>query len=141
MIMKCDIYVQKNTQTDTGSITREWNYNQTISCFIQSMKSGGPFKGDTKTFIVNQDKQANPYREILNATMLCQIPLSKRWRVSSVRTSDGSPVFVDPDRLGNPDVIFEVTGSHPIMDPFGKISHYHVDLERVQVQNNDKTSP
>lgn len=139
--MKCDVYVQKNTQTDSGSITREWSYNQTISCFVQSMKSGGPFKGDAKTFIVNQDKQANPYKEILNVVMLAQVPLSKRWRVSSIRTSDGSPVFVDPDRLGNPDVIFEVSGSHPIIDPLGKISHYHIDLERVQVQNNDKTSP
>jgi hypothetical protein len=140
MSMKCDIYIQKNTQSSSGAITREWIYHSTIPCFIQSMRSGGPFKGDDKMFNVVDSKNANPYHEILEIKMKSLIPLSKRWRVTSIRTSANEQVYVELDRYGNPDMIFEVKSSHAEMDPLGKTSHYHSNLSRVQVQYNDNTS-
>lgn len=141
MSMKCDIYVQRNSQTQSGAITREWVYHSTIPCFVQSMRSGGPFKGDDKSYISNLDKQANPYVEILETKMKSPIPLSKRWRVTRVRSSSGQSVYTEMDRLGTPDVIFEVKSAHAELDPFGRVSHYHINLSRVQVQQNDSTSP
>lgn len=141
MSMKCDVYTQKNTQSSSGAITREWVYHSTIPCIIQSMPSGGPFKGDDKTFINNNPQNANPYNEILEIKMKSLSPLSKRWRITAIRTNSNEPVYVELDRYGNPDMIFEVKSSHAEIDPLGKVSHYHSNLSRVQVQYNDNTSP
>ena len=43
------------------------------------------------------------------------------------------------DKINNPDTIFDITATHAVLDPFGKISYYEVTLQRVEIQN-DQTS-
>ena len=70
--------------------------------------------------------------------MKCLIPFSKRWRVSGIKSSDGQQVFTEVDKYDTPDSIFEVTSSHAVLDPFGKVAYYEANLQRVSVQDNDK---
>jgi hypothetical protein len=139
MNMTADILVQQNNQSATsGVITREWVYEETIRCNISPIKSGGASsRGDGKRFNVGKN---NEYEEILELKMKCLVPVSKRWRISGIKSSDGHQVYTEIDRYDNPDTIFEIVGSHAVLDPFGKVSHYEITLKRVRVQNDNTES-
>lgn len=140
MNMKADIYIQKNAQEKTtGSITREWVYDETIICKVEPIKSGGAStRGDSKTFA--KTGSAEGYAEKLQLRVKTLTLLSKRWRLQNVKSSDGHSVFVEMDRIGDPDMIFEIFSSHPVLDPFGKVAYYEAVLQRVPVQTDDKTN-
>ena len=53
--------------------------------------------------------------------LYCFELMSKRWRIQNIRTNDGQQIYVEIDKYDQPDTIFEVTGSHAVVDPFGKI--------------------
>jgi hypothetical protein len=140
MNMSADIFMQQNTQDpNSGAIVREWVYEKTIPCKIEPFKARGTSsKGDGKNFAAGNNAQAE-YNEGLLLKMKCTELLSKRWRINFIKSSDGLPVFVEIDRYGNPDSVFEVIASHAVLDPFGKVSYYEATLKRVPIQTNDKT--
>ena len=139
MNMSADISIQQNVQSkNSGTIYREWVYNETISCKIEPLKSSsGANRYDNKKFDIGKH---NEYDENLQLKMKCHIPISKRWRVSNIRTNDGQKVYVELDKIDQPDTIFDVTSSHAVLDPFGRISYYEVMLKRVHIQNDTTTS-
>lgn len=140
MNMTSDIYAQQNVQDkDTGAISRQWVYKKTIQCKIEPIKSRGTStKGDNKSFDPSNNAQGG-YSEGLQIKLKSLELLSKRWRIGTVRSSDGRQVFVEIDKIDQPDTIFEVTSSHAVLDPFGRVSYYEAVLHRVNVQDNDKT--
>lgn len=135
MTMKCDVYVQQNTQSDSGMIGRKWAYSKTIPCRIEPINSRGSSNSpDNKVFESGGRKE---YYENLDLKLKTTTLLSKRWRISSIRDNKNNKLFLEADLLDQPDTIFEVVGSHPILDPFGNISYYEVALMRIPVQSND----
>lgn len=138
MNMSADVLIQENRQSPTsGTILREWVYDKTIQCKVEPIKaSGGSNRSDNKRFDMGKH---NEYDEKLQIKMKCLVPFSKRWRVSNIRSSDGHQVFFEMDRFDSPDTIFDVTASHAVLDPFGKVSYYEVTLQRVHIQS-DNTS-
>jgi len=140
MNMTADIFMQQNTQdSNSGAISREWVYERTIPCKVEPFKARGTSsKGDSKGFSTGNNSQAE-YNENLLLKIKCMELLSKRWRINFIKSSDGQAVFVEIDRYGNPDSIFEVMSSHAVLDPFGKVSYYEATLKRVPIQTNDKT--
>jgi len=141
MNMTAEIHMQQNTQDkDSGAVSREWVYQKTIPCKIEPIKSAGAStRGDNKNFDRSMSGVAGGYQEKLQLKVKSLELLSKRWRVASIRSSDGQQVFVEIDRYNQPDSIFEVTSSHAVLDPFGRVSYYEATLHRVPLQDNDKT--
>lgn len=138
MNMKCDIYIQQNTQTDSGNIQREWIYSRTVPCKIEPIKTGGATnRGDNKTF---DSTAENRYTEFFQLRMKSPIPISRRSRISAIKDNAGNVIYKEIDRYSQPDMIFDVTASHAEVDPLGKISYYETTLQRVEVQYNDATS-
>lgn len=140
MNMTAQIYGQQNVQdTDTGAISRQWVYKKTIQCKIEPIQARGTnTKGDNKTFDTGDGAVAG-YDEGLQLKMKTLELLSKRSRIIAIKSSDGQQVFIEIDKIDQPDTIFEVTSSHAVLDPFGKISYYESTIHRVKVQDNDKT--
>lgn len=137
MNMTADIYVQQNTQTKSGAISRAWVYHTTVDCKVEPLKSGGALnRADNKTFDAG-DK--NSYLERFQLKMKSPVPISRRSRVSSIRGSDGQVIYKEIDRIDMPDMIFDVTASHAEIDPLGRVSYYETTLQRVLVQDNDPT--
>jgi hypothetical protein len=130
MNMTADIYTQKNIQSDSGAVTRQWEYDRTIFCKITVPKYR---TGDTKSYGTGPEG----YKELVDAHMQSPIKLSKRWRITNIKSSDHENVFVEPDKINFANTIFDVHAMHPVLDPFGKIAYYEIDLRRAQVQNND----
>jgi hypothetical protein len=140
MNMTAQVYIQQNVQdTDTGAISRQWVYKKTVECKIEPIQARGTnTRGDNKSFGTS-DNAAGGYDEGFQLKMKSLDLLSKRWRIVNIRSSDGKQVFVEIDKIDQPDTIFEVTSSHAVLDPFGKISYYETTIHRVKVQDNDKT--
>lgn len=138
MNMTADVYVQQNTQSEnSGVILREWVYDQTIPCKIEPVKGGAGSRYDNKRFDIGKH---NEYDEKLQLKMKCLVRFSKRWRISGIRSSDGQQVFTEIDRYDQPDTAFDVTASHAVLDPFGKIAYYEVTLQRVHIQSDNTSS-
>lgn len=137
MNIKADIYVQQNTQDpDTGEVKRQWLYEKTIPCKIEPIKvSSNAGNDNAKSFGVGPGRE---YSEHLQLKIKCLDQLSKRWRVTAIMSSDGKSVYKEIDKYDSPDMIFEVTSSHAVLDPFGVISYHEAMLQRVVVQDNDK---
>lgn len=134
MNMSADIYIQQNVQSQSGVVQRQWIYNQTIPCKVMPAKNkGGSSSGDDKGFGTG----VTGYSEDLHLKMQSPILLSKRWRVTGVRTNDNRQVFLETDKLNDPDTIFEVVSNHAVLDPFGRISYYEINLRRANIQSND----
>jgi len=133
--MTADIYVQQNVQDpNTGAIVRQWNYDRTVQCKIDPVKAKGTSsRSDNKVFSKGSDQD---YDEKMQLRMYCFELLSKRWRIQNIRTSSNEQVFVEIDKYDQPDTTFEVTGSHAILDPFGKIGYYEAVLVRTEVQDD-----
>ena len=136
MNTKADIYIQEYSQDpNTGAVLRSWSYAKTIDCKIEPVKvHGASTRTDNKVF---KSGSEGDYNEKLQLKIKCNELLSKRWRIENIRSSDNKPIFIEMDRFGDPDTIFEVTSSHPTLDPFGRIAYYEAVLLRVQAQNND----
>jgi len=135
--MRADVYIQQNVQDkDTGAIKRQWLYNRTIQCKIDPVKMrGASTRSDNKSYGNTADLN---YDEKMQLKMYCFELMSKRWRIQNIRTSDNQQIYVEIDKYDQPDTIFEVTGSHAIMDPFGKIAHYEAVLLRSEVQDDNQ---
>jgi len=137
MNMNCDVYVQKNAQSDSGAVTRQWVYDKTIICKAMPVQNKS---GRSVTDDKNYTTGVQGYNEDVHVKLQSPIRLSKRWRITNIIASDGERVFVEPDKFELNDTIFDVVSNHPVMDPFGKIAYYEINLRRTQVQNNDITS-
>lgn len=140
MNMTAQVYTQQNYQdANTGAVSREWLYSKEILCKIEPIKTRGTStKGDNKVFDKSNNSQGS-YNESLQLKIKCLEMLSKRWRIHHVRSSDNQQVFFEIDKYDQPDTIFEVTASHSVLDPFGKIIYYEAVLQRAPIQDNDKT--
>jgi hypothetical protein len=138
MNMKADIYEQEYSQDpNTGAVLRQWNYAKTIQCKVEPIKVGGAStRTDNKSF---KGGAEGDYTEKFQIRIKCNELLSKRWRIENIRSSDNQSVFIEIDRFGEPNTIFEVTSSHATLDPFGKVVYYEAVLLRTQVQSNDIT--
>jgi hypothetical protein len=134
MNMTVDVYSQQNSQSDSGAITRSWVYDKTIDCKVEPLKSTTSSHGEAKTFQTNNQ---NMYIENMELKIKCAIHLSKRNRITSIKSSDGQIAYVEIDKYDNPAMIFEVISLHSVLDPLGKINFYEGILRRVQVQDND----
>jgi hypothetical protein len=135
--MSADIYTQQNVQDpDTGAIKRSWVYSKTIQCKISPVKmKGASTKSDNKSFGNTSDLN---YDEKVQLKMYCFELISKRWRIENIRTSNNAPIFIEIDKINNPDTKFEVTASHAILDPFGKIAYYEAVLLRTELQDDSQ---
>ena len=135
--MSADIYTQQNAQDpDTGAIKRSWVYLKTIQCKVSPVRMrGASTKSDNKSFGNTSDLN---YDEKVQLKMYCFELISKRWRIENIRTSNNAPVFIEIDKINNPDTKFEVTASHAILDPFGKIAYYEAVLLRTELQDDSQ---
>ena len=139
MNMKADLYKQQNAQSSSsGRIKREWVYDTTIQCKVEPVKSGGASnRADNKRFDIGPH---NEYDEKLQLKMKVLVPVSKRWRIYNIKSSDNKSVYTEMDRIDNPDTIFDVTASHAVLDPFGRIAYYEITLQRVHIQDDSTES-
>jgi hypothetical protein len=130
--MRAEVLYQITEQDEsTNEISRRWATLKFIKCSILPInESGGSSTSDNKSF-------SKEYIEELETKMYTKEQLSKRWRISNIKNQNNVDIYQEVDKVSSPNTVFEVHGSHPILDMFGNIQYYENHLRRVQVQPND----
>ncbi len=129
--MTADIYIASVTQdATTGTITRSWEYNQTIPCIARGIVRSGIGENSTAISIDEFLKVTNSMVKLRSS-----LSLDSTTKVANIKNSDGSVIWIESPSLGvEGSTIFEPRGSTPITDHRGHVIEYETILMRPEVQ-------
>jgi hypothetical protein len=128
--MKMDIYRQIDVQDDnTGAIKREWTYYKTIPCHAKGVISNSSTSrnGDRQVF-------DNRYKNDQMIEVRTSDRLTTREKATNIRNSDNLVIWTEIDFPSDTPTVFEVVGTTPLTDPFGKVLAYSSTMKRSENQ-------
>lgn len=128
--MKLDVYRQTDTQDpNTGAIKKEWNFYKTLDCHAKGVISNSSTSRSS-------DKQvfSNKYINDQMIQVRTSERLTLREKITNIRNVDNIVIWAELDFPTETPTVFEITGTTPITDPFGKIIGYNSSLKRSENQ-------
>jgi len=128
--MKMDIYKQLDVQDDsTGAIKREWTYYKTVPCHAKGVISNSSTSrnGDRQLF-------DNRYKNDQMIEVRTADKLTTREKATNIRNSDNLVIWTEIDFPSDTPTVFEVIGTTPLTDPFGKVLAYSSTMKRSENQ-------
>jgi len=128
--MKLDVYRQiENQDPNTGAIKKEWNYYKTLDCHAKGVISNSSTSR-------NSDKQSFSNKYINDQTLEVRTieRLTFREKVTNICDMQGSPIWTEIDFPNDTPTVFEVVGTTPLTDPFGRVIAYNSSLKRSENQ-------
>lgn len=128
--MKMDVYRQLDAQDpDTGAIKKEWTYYKTVPCHAKGVISNSATSrnGDRQVF-------DNRYRNDQIIEVRTSDRLTSREKVTNICNSEGIVIWAEIDFPTETPTVFEVVGTTPLTDPFGKVLAYNSTMKRSENQ-------
>ena len=128
--MKMDIYRQLDVQdNNTGAIKREWTYYKTVPCHAKGVISNSSTSrnGDRQLF-------DNRYKNDQMIEVRTADKLTTREKATNIRNSDNLVIWTEIDFPSDTPTVFEVIGTTPLTDPFGKVLAYSSTMKRSENQ-------
>lgn len=128
--MRMDVYRQLDIQDpDTGAIKKEWTYYKTVPCHAKGVISNSATSrnGDRQVF-------DNRYRNEQVIEVRTSGRLTSREKVTNICNSDGQIIWAEIDFPTETPTVFEVVGTTPLTDPFGKVIAYNSTMKRSENQ-------
>lgn len=128
--MTMDVYRQRETQDDyTGAMKREWMYYKTIDCHAKGIISNS---ATTRS----SDKQIFDNRYINDQMIQVRTAerITSKEKITNIRNADGEHIWTEQNFPDDTPTVFEVVGTTPITDPFGKTIGYNSALKRSENQ-------
>jgi len=128
--MKLDVYRQSDTQDpDTGSIKKEWQYYKTVDCHAKGVISNSATTRSSDKQIFN-----NKYINDQIIQVRTESRLTTREKVTNIRDMNNNYIWVELDFPTETPTVFEVMGTTPITDPFGRVIGYNSSMKRSENQ-------
>jgi hypothetical protein len=130
LYMTMDVYKQMDSQDEsTGAIKKEWNFYETIYCYAKgNISNSATSRGGDKEVFSNK----YAYNQYIDVRTLRKLTL--REKVTNITNKDGHVIWEELNYPVNTPTVFEVTGTTPITDPFGKVLGYNSTLKRSENQ-------
>jgi hypothetical protein len=128
--MSLDVYRQFDLQDpDTGALKKEWSYHRTVPCHAKGIISNS---ATTRS----SDKQvfSNKYVNDQTIQVRTSEKLTIREKITNICDSSGNPIWVELNYPTDTPTVFEVVGTTPITDPFGKVIGYNSTVSRSENQ-------
>lgn len=128
--MKMDVYRQFDTQNpDTGAIIKEWQYYKTVDCHAKGVVSNS---ATTRS----SDKQIFDNRYVNDQIIQVRTAerITAREKVTNIRDIEGNVIWVEINFPTETPTVFEVMGTTPITDPFGRVLAYNSAMKRSENQ-------
>ncbi len=128
--MNLDVYRQHEAQdSDTGAIIREWSYYKTVPCHVKGVISNS---ATTRS----SDKQlfSNKYINDQVVQVRTIDKLTIREKVTNIRDSQGNIIWTEINYPSETPTVFEVMGTTPVTDPFGRVIGYNSAMKRSENQ-------
>ena len=128
--MKLDIYKQIDSQnSDTGAIVKEWQYYKTLDCHAKGVISNSATTRSSDKQIFN-----NKYVNDQIIQVRTEQRITTREKVTNLRDMKGNYIWVELDFPTETPTVFEVMGTTPITDPFGRVIGYNSSMKRSENQ-------
>jgi hypothetical protein len=128
--MKLDVYKQLDTQdTETGSIVKEWVYYKTLDCHAKGIVSNSATTRSSDTQIFN-----NKYVNDQVVQLRTSEKLTLREKVTNIRDSQGNYIWTELNFPAETPTVFEIVGTTPLTDPFGRVLGYNSTMKRSENQ-------
>lgn len=128
--MNLDVYRQYEIQdSNTGAILRNWNYYKTVSCHAKGVVSTRATAGSG-----NSQVFSNKYTDEQTIQIRTKEKLTVREKVTNIRDADNNVIWQEINYPNDTPTVFEVTGTTPITDPFGRVVVYNSTIKRSENQ-------
>jgi hypothetical protein len=128
--MKMDVYNQTDVQDEnTGAIKKEWTFARTVDCHAKGVISNSVTSrnGDRQSF---NNKYVND--QVIQVRTTGRVVL--REKVTNIRDSENNVIWAELDYPNDTPTVFEVIGSTPVTDPFGRVLAYNTTMRRSENQ-------
>jgi hypothetical protein len=128
--MKLDVYMQVDSQDpNTGAIKKEWTYSKTINCHAKGVISNSATArgSDSQTF-------SNKYKNEQIVQIRTIDRLTTREKITNIRDSEDNVIWKELNFPSDSPTVFEVIGTTPITDPFGKTMGFNSSVMRSENQ-------
>ncbi len=128
--MRMDVYKQiDNQDPETGQLKKEWQYDRTMPCHAKGVISNS-------TTSRSGDKQilSNKYtnEQIIQIRTVSKI--GYREKITNLRDSEDNVIWVEANFPTDTPTVFEVMGTTPITDLFGKVIGFNTTIKRSENQ-------
>ena len=128
--MNLDVYRQSELQDpDTGAIVKEWNYYKTLACHAKGIISNTATTGSG-----NRQTFSNKYVDDQIVQVRTSEKLTAREKVTNLRDSSNNVIWQEINYPNDSPTVFEVVGTTPMTDPFGRVIAYNSSLKRSENQ-------
>lgn len=128
--MQLDVYRQSEIQDpDTGAIKREWNYHRTVNCHAKGVISNSATTRSSDKQVFSNKYTYDQIIQVRTAEKLIM-----REKVTNVRDALGNVIWTEINFPTETPTVFEVLGTTPITDPFGRIVGYNSSMKRSENQ-------
>jgi hypothetical protein len=128
--MRLDVYRQSDAQDpDTGAIKKDWNYYKTISCHAKGVISNSATTRSSDKQIFD-NKYTND--QIIQVRTIDR--LITREKVANICDQEGNPIWTEINFPTETPTVFEVMGTTPVTDPFGRVIGYNSSMKRSENQ-------
>lgn len=128
--MNLDVYRQYEIQDpDTGAIVKEWNYHKTLACHAKGIISNTATTGSG-----NRQTFSNRYVDDQIVQVRTSEKLTAREKVTNLRDSENNVIWKEINYPTDSPTVFEVVGTTPMTDPFGRVIAYNSSLKRSENQ-------
>ena len=128
--MNLDVYRQYEIQDpDTGAIVKEWNYHKTLACHAKGIISNTATTGSG-----NRQTFSNRYVDDQIVQVRTSEKLTAREKVTNLRDSENNVIWQEINYPTDSPTVFEVVGTTPMTDPFGRVIAYNSSLKRSENQ-------
>ena len=128
--MKMDVYRQLDAQdSDTGALRKEWMYHRTVDCHVKGVISNSATTRSSDRQVFDNKYQNEQVIQVRTAERLIA-----REKVTNIRNMDGVYVWTEINFPTETPTVFEVVGTTPITDPFGRVVGYNTAMKRSENQ-------
>ena len=128
--MKLDVYRQTDEQDpDTGAIKKQWIFYKTLPCHAKGVISNS---SSTRT----SDKQVMGNRYFNDQVLQIRTAqrLTLREKITNIRDANNNYIWTEINSPNDTPTVFEIMGTTPITDPFGKVIGYNSSVKRSENQ-------
>ena len=128
--MNLDVYRQSEVQDpDTGAILKGWNYHRTLACHAKGIISNTATSGSG-----NKQVFSNKYMDEQVIQIRTSEKLTAREKVTNIRDAEDNVIWQEINYPNDTPTVFEIMGTTPMTDPFGRVIAYNSSLKRSENQ-------
>lgn len=128
--MKLDVYRQTDEQDlDTGAIKKQWIFYKTVPCHVK-----GVITNSATTRSSDKQVMGNKYFNDQILQIRTSERLTLREKITNIRDSESNFIWTELNYPNETPTVFEVMGTTPLTDPFGKVVGYNSSVKRSENQ-------